>query len=67
MSAVMHKRPWRTLLERDVAEIERRLVLYRSNTPKRIAEEMRVHLNTVCTINLKRHPIQGRLAAEGGR
>jgi hypothetical protein len=55
------RRPWRMLLERDIAEIERRLELYRSNAPKRIAEDMRVHLNTVCTVNLGRHPIQVRL------
>lgn len=56
------RRPWRMLLERDVAEIERRLaLLYRANCPKRSAEEMGVHLNTVCTINLARHPVQVRL------
>jgi hypothetical protein len=58
------RRPWRMLIERDVAEIERRLRLYRENTPKRIAEEMGVHINTVTAVNLKRHPIQARLAAE---
>jgi hypothetical protein len=57
------RRPWRMLLERDVAEIERRLRLYRENTPQRIAEEMGVHVNTVSTINLRRHPIQARLGA----
>jgi hypothetical protein len=55
------------LIERDVAEIERRLSLYRANTPKRIAQEMGVHQNTVTTINLKRHPIQMRLAADSRR
>jgi len=44
------------LLERDVAEIERRLRLYRENAPKRIAQELGVHINTVCTVN--RHPVQ---------
>jgi hypothetical protein len=61
------RRPWRMLIERDVAEIERRQRLYRDNAPKRIAEEMRLHLNTVCTINFGRHPIQARLATEGDR
>jgi hypothetical protein len=55
------------LIERDVAEVERRLRLYRANTPKRIAEEMHLHPNTISTINLGRHPIQARLATEGGR
>jgi hypothetical protein len=50
------------LLERDVAEIERRLRLYRENCPKRICEELGVHQNTVTAINLGRHPIQARLA-----
>jgi hypothetical protein len=45
-------RPFRMLLECDVAEVERRLRLYRANTPKRIAEEMRLHVNTVSAINL---------------
>jgi hypothetical protein len=49
------------LLGRDMAEIERRLRLHRENAPKRIAQEMGVHLNTVCTINLGRHPVQARL------
>jgi hypothetical protein len=62
-----HRRPWRTLIERDIAEVERRLRLYRANTPKRIADEMRLHANTVSTINLGRHPIQARLATEGGQ
>ncbi len=53
------RRPFRMLLERDVAEIERRLRLYRENAPKRIAEELGVHINTVCTVNLGRHPVQG--------
>lgn len=57
------KRPWRMLLERDIAEIERRLSLYQDNAPKRIAEDMGIHLNTVCTVNLRRHPIQARLGA----
>jgi hypothetical protein len=60
----MNRRPWRMLLERDVAEIQRRLRLYRANSPKRIAEELRVHPNTVTKINLTRHPIQARLAAD---
>jgi hypothetical protein len=55
------------VLERDVAEIERRLRLYREKAPKRIAEEMGVHLNTVTTINLGRHPVQARLATDGLR
>ena len=55
------RRPFRMLLERDVAEIERRLRLYRENAPKRIAEELGVHINTVCTVNLGRHPVQARL------
>jgi hypothetical protein len=54
------RRPYRMLLERDVAEIERRLQLYRENCPKRIAEEMGVHANTICTINLGRHPVQAQ-------
>ena len=61
------RRPGGMLIERDVAEIERRLRQYRENAPKRIAEEMRVHQNTVTTINLKRHPIQLRLATERER
>lgn len=52
------------LLERDVAEIERRLRLYRENAPKRIAEDLQVHVNTVCSINLGRHPVQVRLRKE---
>ena len=58
------RRPWRRLLERDVAEIERRLQLHRQHAPKRIAAEMRVHENTVSKINLGRHPVQMRI---GGR
>jgi hypothetical protein len=58
------RRPWRYLLERDIAEVERRLRLYRANTPKRIAEEMQMHPNTVSKINLGRHSVQARL---GGR
>lgn len=54
------RRPFRMLLERDVAEIERRLRLYRENAPKRIAQELGVHINTVCTVNLGRHPAQVR-------
>jgi hypothetical protein len=38
-----------------------------SNPRKRIAEEMRLHPNTISTINLGRHPIQARLVIEGGR
>lgn len=59
------RRPWRTLIERHVAEIERRLRLYRENAPKRIAAELGLHENTVCKINLGRHPIQARLANHG--
>lgn len=55
-----HRHPFRMLLERDVAEIERRLKLYRENAPKRIAQELGVHINTVGTINLGRHPVQVR-------
>jgi len=51
------------LLERDVAEIERRLALYRANCPKRICEELRVHPNTVTKIHLGRHPVQARLSS----
>lgn len=58
------RRRWRMLLERDVAEIERRLRLYRENAPKRIAQDLHVHLNTVCSINLGRHPVQVRLRKE---
>jgi hypothetical protein len=61
------RRPGGMLIERDVAEIERRLRQYRENAPKRIAEEMGVHPNTVCAINLGRHPIQARLALERRR
>jgi hypothetical protein len=55
-------RPWRTLLERDITEIERRLRLYRENAPKRIAADLGLHENTICKINLGKHPIQARLA-----
>lgn len=61
------RRPWRMLLGRDVAENERRLTLYRENCPKRIAEDMGVHINTVCAVNLGRHPIQARLAIAEAR
>jgi FixJ family two-component response regulator len=54
-------RACRMLLERDVAEIERRLALYRANSSKRIAQDLGVHLNTVTTINLGRHAVQQRL------
>jgi hypothetical protein len=49
------------LLERDVAEIERRLRLHRENAPKRIAADLAVHENTVSKINLGRHWVQTRL------
>jgi hypothetical protein len=49
------------LLERDVLEIERRLRLYRENCPKRICEDLGVHINTVSKINLGLHPVQARL------
>jgi len=52
------------LLERDVAEIERRLSLYRENCPKRIAEEMGVHINTVSKVNLGLHPVQARIGRQ---
>jgi hypothetical protein len=58
------RRPWRYMTERDVPEIQRRLRLYRDNAPKRIVEEMGVHVNTVTTINLGRHPVQARLRTE---
>jgi hypothetical protein len=61
------RRPWRYMTERDATEIKRRLRLYRENAPKRIAEEMRVHLNTVTVVNLGRHPIQARLATEAAQ
>jgi hypothetical protein len=54
------RRPCGPLLESDIAEIERRL-LYRLNAPKRIAKDLGVHINTVTTINLGRHPVQIRL------
>jgi hypothetical protein len=57
-------RPFRMLLERDVAEIERRTALYRENCPKRIAEDMGVHINTVSKVNLGLHPVQARNAAQ---
>ena len=60
------RRPWRYLTERDVTEVERRLALYRSNTPQRIAADLGLHPNTITKINLGRHPIQARLAAETG-
>lgn len=65
-AGALSRRPrrWRMLLERDVAEIERRLRLYRENAPKRIAEDLKVHVNTVCSINLGRHPVQVRLRRE---
>jgi len=50
-------------LERDVAEVERRLRLYRENCPKRVAEDLRVHPNTISAINLGRHPVQARLSS----
>jgi hypothetical protein len=59
--SVTQGRPWRMLLERDVTEIERRLALDRQNAPKRIAVDMGLHPNTVCAINLGRHPLQARL------
>jgi hypothetical protein len=49
------------LLERDVAEIERRLKLYRENCPKRICEDLGIHQNTVTKVHLGRHPIHARL------
>lgn len=49
------------LIEADVREIERRLRLHRANSPKRIAAELHVHPNTICQINLGRHPVQQRL------
>lgn len=55
------RRPFRMLLERDVAEIERRLRLYRENSPKVIAAELGVHINTVCTVNLGKHHVQLRV------
>jgi hypothetical protein len=58
--SVRTRRPWRMLLERDAAEIERRLRLHRENCPKRICQELGVHPNTVSAINLGRHPVQAR-------
>jgi DNA-binding transcriptional ArsR family regulator len=55
------RRPFRMLLERDVAEIERRLALYRENCPKQIAEDLGVHPSTISAINLGRHPVQARM------
>ena len=55
--------PWRMLLDRDVAEIERRLRIYRENCPKRIAEDLRVHPNTISGINLGLHPVKARIGA----
>jgi hypothetical protein len=51
------------LLERDVAEIERRLALHRGNCVTRICADMGVHANTVSVIRLGRHPLQTRLKA----
>jgi len=50
------------LLERDVAEIARRLRLYRENCPKYIAEERGVYPNTVAKVQLVWHPVQTRLS-----
>lgn len=61
------RRPWRMLIERDVAEIERRLELYRGNAPKRITADLNVHPNTITKINLGRHPVQARLATADDR
>ena len=61
------RRPWCTLIERDIADVERRPRLYRAKTPKRIAEDMGRHPNTISTINLRRHPIQARLATAENR
>ena len=58
------RRPWRMLLERDVAEIERRLALHRENSVKSICRDLHVHPNTVSAINLKRHPVQLRLGRQ---
>jgi hypothetical protein len=55
------RRPWRMLLERDVAEIERRLALQRRHCTKRICADLQVHPNTVTAIRLGRHPVQARL------
>jgi hypothetical protein len=46
------RRPFRMLIERDVAEIERRLELYRENAPKRIAADLNIQPNTITKINL---------------
>ena len=54
------RRPWRMLLERGVAEIERRLRLYRSSAPKAIAADMGMHINAVSKVNLGQHPVQTR-------
>jgi hypothetical protein len=59
----VNRRPWRMLLERDVAEVERRLRLHRENAPKRIAADLQLHPNTVSRINLGRHPVQLRLSS----
>jgi hypothetical protein len=61
------RRPFRMLLERDVAEVERRLRLHRENAPKRIAAELGLHENTISRINLGRHPVQIRLGTAAGR
>jgi hypothetical protein len=58
------RRAWRYLTEREVIEVERRLALYRANTPQRIAADVGLHPNTVTKINLGRHPIQARLGVE---
>ena len=57
------RRPFRTLLERDVAEVEPRLRLQRENAPRRIAADLRLHRNTASLINLGRHPVQPRLSS----
>ncbi len=56
--------PGAPLLEADVFEIMRRLALHKAHAPKRIAAELRVHLNTISAINLGRHPVQARIRAE---
>jgi hypothetical protein len=62
----IRRRPWRYLIESDVAEIQRRLKRYRENAPKKIASDLGVHLNTVTVVNLGRHPIQARLSVQLG-
>lgn len=49
-----------TLSERDVADIERRLQLYRENAPKRIAHELGVDKDVIYHIGLGVHAIQVR-------